>query len=375
VSTAPAVTRALAARLAAVARPGDLVALDGPLGAGKTEFTRGFAAGLGVADRVTSPSFVLMAEHEGRLPLFHLDGYRLAGPDDAWASGLLDERRADGVTVVEWAVRFGRALPAARLAITIDGAGDEPRTLTLRATGRRHRRLLEAALGPDGGERLLVALDTSTRRAVVALGGMDGRPLAIDAWEAGHRHGEELLVRLDALLVAAGGATRRAGLDRIEAVVVGTGPGAFTGLRVGLATAKGLAVGLDVPLVGVSTAAALLHAAGVPDGAVLLPAGPSDRTMVTSAGAVLVPAGREAPLPDDAVLVAVDLPGRAPDDALRRGAAALDGLPAALLGLGAARLARGERDDAATLAPEYVTLPRGVVRPGGPVTLRAGREA
>ena len=150
VSASPGATRALAARLAAVAKPGDVVALDGPLGAGKTEFARGFAAELGVADRVSSPSFVLMAEHVGRLPLFHLDGYRLAGPDDAWASGLLDERRADGVTVVEWAVRFGPALPPGRLAITIDGAGDEPRTITLRGTDRRHRRLLTDAMRNRG---------------------------------------------------------------------------------------------------------------------------------------------------------------------------------------------------------------------------------
>jgi tRNA threonylcarbamoyladenosine biosynthesis protein TsaE len=148
VTSDPGATRALAGRLAAAARPGDVIALDGPLGAGKTEFARGFAAGLGVAGRVSSPSFVLMAEHEGRLHLFHLDGYRLGGPDDAWSSGLLDERRAEGVTVVEWATRFGPALPAGRLAISIDGAGDEPRTICLRGTDRRHRRLLAAALGP-----------------------------------------------------------------------------------------------------------------------------------------------------------------------------------------------------------------------------------
>jgi len=146
----PAATRALAARLAASAEPGDLLALDGPLGAGKTEFARGYARGLGVAGPVSSPSFVLMAEHEGRLPLFHLDGYRLAGPEDAWASGLLDERRAEGVTVVEWAARFGPALQVGRLAIVIDGAGDDPRTITLRGTDARHRRLLAEVLGPAG---------------------------------------------------------------------------------------------------------------------------------------------------------------------------------------------------------------------------------
>lgn len=137
-------TRALAARLAADAAAGDVVALHGPLGAGKTEFARGFARGLGVAGRISSPTFVLMAEHAGRLPLFHLDAYRLAGADDACASGLLDERRAAGVTIIEWAERLGSALPAGHLAVTIDGAGDDPRTITLRATDVRHGQLLEA---------------------------------------------------------------------------------------------------------------------------------------------------------------------------------------------------------------------------------------
>lgn len=222
-------------------------------------------------------------------------------------------------------------------------------------------------------EPLLLAIDTATRRAVVALGRPDGAVTFADAWEAGHRHGEELLARLEALLgLAAGGAPARAMLGRIVGVIVGTGPGAFTGLRVGLATAKALAVGLGVPLAGVSTGAALLAAAGVPGAALLLPAGPSDRTLVVGGRALVVPAGEEVVVPSGTLLVAVDLAGRAPADALARGAAALEALPAALVRLGATRLARGERDDPATLAPEYVTLPRGVASAGGPVTLRAG---
>lgn len=138
-------TRALAARLAAVARPGDLVCLYGDLGAGKTVFAKGFAAGLGVGGTVSSPTFVLMAEYEGRLPLFHVDLYRLADAADALAGGLLDERQAGGVTLVEWAERLGDALPAARLDVRIGGAGDAPRTIEIRPTDPALARYAEAA--------------------------------------------------------------------------------------------------------------------------------------------------------------------------------------------------------------------------------------
>jgi len=144
-SRTPAATRAVGARLGAAARPGDVIALSGPLGSGKTELARGIARGLDVAGPVSSPTFVLVAEHAGRVPLFHVDCYRLGGPEDALAAGILDDRGADGVTVIEWAERLGEALPAGRLEIAIDGAGDAPRTLVLRATDERHARLLEAA--------------------------------------------------------------------------------------------------------------------------------------------------------------------------------------------------------------------------------------
>src|SRR5450756_441195 len=86
-----AATQALAAALAVVARPGDLISLVGDLGAGKTQFAKGFGAGLGVTDTIVSPSFVLMAEYRGRLPLFHVDLYRLADAAEALAGGLIDD--------------------------------------------------------------------------------------------------------------------------------------------------------------------------------------------------------------------------------------------------------------------------------------------
>ncbi len=139
-----AATRALAGALAAVARPGDLISLIGDLGAGKTQFAKGFGAGLGITDTIVSPSFVLMAEYRGRLPLFHVDLYRLAGAAEALAGGLVDERQAEGVTLVEWAERLADALPAERLDVLIDGAGDDPRRITIRPGHAGYARYLEA---------------------------------------------------------------------------------------------------------------------------------------------------------------------------------------------------------------------------------------
>ncbi len=138
-------TRDLASRLAATARPGDLLCLVGDLGAGKTQFAKGFAVGLGIDDVVSSPTFVLMTEYAGRLPMFHLDLYRIADAADALAGGLLDERQSEGVALVEWAERLGEALPAARLDVFIDGVGDDERRITLRAAAPDYLRYLEAA--------------------------------------------------------------------------------------------------------------------------------------------------------------------------------------------------------------------------------------
>jgi len=114
------------------------------LGAGKTQLAKGFGAGLGVDQTVNSPSFVLMAEYRGRLPLFHIDLYRLAGGGAAISDGLLDERQADGVTLIEWADRLGDALPASRLDVRIDGTGDGLRIVRLAPSDAAHVRYLEA---------------------------------------------------------------------------------------------------------------------------------------------------------------------------------------------------------------------------------------
>jgi tRNA threonylcarbamoyladenosine biosynthesis protein TsaB len=209
---------------------------------------------------------------------------------------------------------------------------------------------------------LLLAIDSATTRVVVALGDRAGTLIDATDWPAGYRHGETLLPAIDDLLARTG--TDR---SRLAAVVVGTGPGAFTGLRVGIATAKGLAHGLALPIIGVSTAEALL--AGTPPGSVLLlPAGPSDRLVVRrGAPASLLPAGTDLALQPRETVAAVDLSERASAEETARGEAARAGLAAALLTIGADRLAAGSVDDLAQLVPEYVTLPRGVRSEGGEV--------
>jgi tRNA threonylcarbamoyladenosine biosynthesis protein TsaE len=143
VSPDPGATTALGRALATAARPGDVICLWGDLGAGKTHLAKAFGAGLGVTDTITSPSFILMAEYQGRLPLFHIDLYRLADATDALAGGLIDDRQSAGVTLIEWPDRLGEALPAERLDVIIDGSGDEPRSIMVRANGDGPRRYLE----------------------------------------------------------------------------------------------------------------------------------------------------------------------------------------------------------------------------------------
>ena len=209
----------------------------------------------------------------------------------------------------------------------------------------------------DGRRPAILAIDTATTRVVIATGTPDGTADGVSTWVAGYRHGETLLPSIGRFL-----GEQNLRRSRLRGIVVGTGPGAFTGLRVGMATAKGLAHGLDVPLVGVSTGAALLAAAADAAGGdvLLLPAGPSDRVLVRAGAAPrLLPGGTEPDLVAGEVLVAVDLADRAPSDALDRGEAAREGLGAALLRLGAAALRTKPQGELATLVPEYVTLPRG----------------
>jgi tRNA threonylcarbamoyl adenosine modification protein YeaZ len=237
------------------------------------------------------------------------------------------------------------------------------------------RSAASAAPRHDGRNRAILALDTATSRVVVAVGLTDGSPLGLSTWAADHRHGEHLLPSIARVLGEAN--VRR---SRLDAIVAGTGPGAFTGLRVGLATAKGIAHGLQRPLIGVATSEALIEAAAEREGVarervvLLMPAGPSDRIVVRArTPARLVPGGHD---PDDIaaddVVIAIDLDDRAPADALARGERARDGLGRQLLRIGAARWREHQVDDVAAVVPEYVTLPRGVAAATGEVSWSHG---
>jgi tRNA threonylcarbamoyl adenosine modification protein YeaZ len=214
----------------------------------------------------------------------------------------------------------------------------------------------------DGRRRPLLVIDTATSWIYAGTASASGELDGLTGWPADRRHGEALLPTLGRFL-----GEQNVRRSRIAGLIVGTGPGAFTGLRVGLATAKGIAVGLGVPIVGVPTSRALLaaaEAAGVgPAGALtlLLPAGPWDRLIARfDEPARLLGAAEEPDAPADR-LVAVDLDGRATQEALERGEWARRGLAAALAALGARRLAANPAgDDLARLVPEYVSLPRGI---------------
>jgi len=129
-------TRALAAGIAGLAEPGDLIVLAGDLGTGKTAFAQGFAQGLGVEEPVTSPAFVLVRTYEGRLPMVHLDVYRLDHMQelvDLGISELLDE---GAVTLVEWGDAVAPALPADFLEVRLESAeAPDDRVLTVRSVG------------------------------------------------------------------------------------------------------------------------------------------------------------------------------------------------------------------------------------------------
>ena len=131
ITNSPSETEAVGVALARVLQPGTVIAYRGDLGAGKTAFTRGLAKGLGVKERVTSPTYTIVNEYlGGRMPLFHFDMYRLASSDDLWDIGWEDYLERGGVCAVEWSENVDDAMENA-IYVRIEKTGEETRKITI----------------------------------------------------------------------------------------------------------------------------------------------------------------------------------------------------------------------------------------------------
>lgn len=154
----PDETQAFGAQLGRLLTAGDVLLLQGDLGAGKTCLTQGIARGLEITEQVNSPTFVLLGEYQGRAHLYHADLYRLEDPDDV-AELELAGSTEDGVLVVEWPERDAGSLPAEHLLIRLQHAGPTRRLLTLASRGRRAEQILARL-----SDSALVATATSEQR-------------------------------------------------------------------------------------------------------------------------------------------------------------------------------------------------------------------
>ncbi|WP_044641145.1 tRNA (adenosine(37)-N6)-threonylcarbamoyltransferase complex ATPase subunit type 1 TsaE [Risungbinella massiliensis] len=138
-SRSPEETKAFANRLGKLLLPGDVLALEGDLGAGKTTFSQGLARGLGVDEQIDSPTFTICKEYVGRIPFYHMDVYRLSGPEDSLD---LDEYLdGDGVCLVEWASRIEEILPEETVWISIGILEDGTRELVIAQRNGRSKEL------------------------------------------------------------------------------------------------------------------------------------------------------------------------------------------------------------------------------------------
>lgn len=147
ISHSPQETQDLGKRLGELAQAGDIYLLSGQLGVGKTCLTQGIAWGLGSQEYALSPTFVLVRELKGRLPLYHIDLYRLDRIEEISDLGLDDYLYGDGVCVIEWAEKGFSILPAEHLLIEISYLSDNERSLKLTAHGKHYEKLLDRLKG------------------------------------------------------------------------------------------------------------------------------------------------------------------------------------------------------------------------------------
>ena len=131
-------THAIGIQVGRAAKPGNVILMTGELGAGKTTMTQGIAEGLGVAERPRSPTFVMATEYMGRMPLYHLDLYRVEQSAELGELGLDEYLSGDGTTVIEWADRAPNAFPSGCLWVSLTPVDGVTRRITLTAEGERH---------------------------------------------------------------------------------------------------------------------------------------------------------------------------------------------------------------------------------------------
>jgi tRNA threonylcarbamoyladenosine biosynthesis protein TsaE len=136
-TSSPEATQSLAERLGKLLQPGDVVALIGELGSGKTVFSQGLACGLGVPKTfyITSPTFAIINEYPGRVPFYHLDLYRVSGPGDLSELGLEEILYGQGAVAIEWAERLDKELPAERLEVHLTFLNEMGRNIAFSAFG------------------------------------------------------------------------------------------------------------------------------------------------------------------------------------------------------------------------------------------------
>ncbi|HEU4751835.1 MAG TPA: tRNA (adenosine(37)-N6)-threonylcarbamoyltransferase complex ATPase subunit type 1 TsaE [Armatimonadota bacterium] len=149
-------TRALGEALGGLLAAGDVVCLSGELGAGKTVLAQGIGAGLGVTEPVSSPTFALAHEYRGRLPVWHLDVYRVRSLDELIDLSWQELLSGGGVVVIEWPERIAGGLPPDRLEVSLAYGDDDAREIRLRGTGPRAREVLaglEQRSAPAGAPR------------------------------------------------------------------------------------------------------------------------------------------------------------------------------------------------------------------------------
>src|SRR5690625_1783047 len=137
----------LASRLALLLKPGDVVTLEGELGTGKTTFTKGIAQGLGVKQNITSPTFTIIKEYDGELPLYHMDAYRLEHSEED--IGFTEYFYGDGISVVEWSQFIEDFLPEERLNIVIEYVSDNVRRLKFQPIGKHYRNMTNQLLANE----------------------------------------------------------------------------------------------------------------------------------------------------------------------------------------------------------------------------------